>query len=172
TGDNTNQLVTNNVAQRNVNVGNDARVGGVTVSSLPNANVTGGQVATSIATTTTAAGTATSGSTTGATTAGNATTPASGSVVATPVSAGAAQIQDSEFGLNHAKSSLHDTQFKSDKSGLIASIMSAIVGGLLALFLVFWRRRKETEEEMNERLGLNNDDALLSEVDKLKDSWK
>ena len=105
-------------------------------------------------------------------TAGNATTPASGSVVATPVSAGAAQIQDSEFGLNHAKSSLHDTQFKSDKSGLIASIMSAIVGGLLALFLVFWRRRKETEEEMNERLGLNNDDALLSEVDKLKDSWK
>ena len=172
TGDNTNQLVTNNVAQRNVNVGNDARVGGVTVSSLPNANVTGGQVATSIATTTTAAGTATSGSTTGATTAGNATTPASGSVVATPVSAGAAQIQDSEFGLNHAKSSLHDTQFKSDKSGLIASIMSAIVGGLLALFLVFWRRRKETEEEMNERPGLNNDDALLSEVDKLKDSWK
>ena len=172
TGDNTNQLVTNNVAQRNVNDGNDARVGGVTVSSLPNANVTGGQVATSIATTTTAAGTATSGSTTGATTAGNATTPASGSVVATPVSAGAAQIQDSEFGLNHAKSSLHDTQFKSDKSGLIASIMSAIVGGLLALFLVFWRRRKETEEEMNERLGLNNDDALLSEVDKLKDSWK
>ncbi|MFR4253398.1 MAG: KxYKxGKxW signal peptide domain-containing protein [Weissella confusa] len=172
TGDNTNQLVTNNVAQRNVNVGNDARVGGVTVSSLPNANVTGGQVATSIATTTTAAGTATSGSTTGATTAGNATTPASGSVVATPVSAGAAQIQDSEFVLNHAKSSLHDTQFKSDKSGLIASIMSAIVGGLLALFLVFWRRRKETEEEMNERLGLNNDDALLSEVDKLKDSWK
>ncbi|MFR6559366.1 MAG: KxYKxGKxW signal peptide domain-containing protein [Weissella confusa] len=172
TGDNTNQLVTNNVAQRNVNVVNDARVGGVTVSSLPNANVTGGQVATSIATTTTAAGTATSGSTTGATTAGNATTPASGSVVATPVSAGAAQIQDSEFVLNHAKSSLHDTQFKSDKSGLIASIMSAIVGGLLALFLVFWRRRKETEEEMNERLGLNNDDALLSEVDKLKDSWK
>ena len=172
TGDNTNQLVTNNVAQRNVNVGNDARVGGVTVSSLPNANVTGGQVATSIATTTTAAGTATSGSTTGATTAGNATTPASGSVVATPVSDGAAQIQDSEFVLNHAKSSLHDTQFKSDKSGLIASIMSAIVGGLLSLFLVFWRRRKETEEEMNERLGLNNDDALLSEVDKLKDSWK
>ncbi|WP_308900154.1 hypothetical protein [Weissella confusa] len=105
-------------------------------------------------------------------TAGNAATPASGSVVATPVNAGAAQIQDSEFGLNRAKSSLHDTQFKSDKSGLIASIMSAIVGGLLALFLVFWRRRKETEEEMNERLGFNNDGALLSEVDKLKDSWK
>ncbi|MBJ7643832.1 KxYKxGKxW signal peptide domain-containing protein [Weissella confusa] len=105
-------------------------------------------------------------------TAGNAATPASGSVVATPVNAGAAQIQDSEFGLNRAKSSLHDTQFKSDKSGLISSIMSAIVGGLLALFLVFWRRRKETEEEMNERLGFNNDGALLSEVDKLKDSWK
>ncbi|MBJ7620815.1 KxYKxGKxW signal peptide domain-containing protein [Weissella confusa] len=105
-------------------------------------------------------------------TAGNAATPASGSVVATPVNAGAAQIQDSEFGLNRAKSSLHDTQFKSDKSGLIASIMSAIVGGLLALFLVFWRRRKETEEEMKERLGFNNDGALLSEVDKLKDSWK
>ena len=105
-------------------------------------------------------------------TAGNAATPASGSVVATPVNAGAAQIQDSEFGLNRAKSSLHDTQFKSDKSGLIASFMSAFVGGLLALFLVFWRRRKETEEEMNERLGFNNDGALLSEVDKLKDSWK
>lgn len=74
--------------------------------------------------------------------------------------------------MNHAKSSLHDTQFKSDKGGLIASILSSLVATLIALFLVFWRRRKETEEEMNERLGLNNDDALLSEVDKLKDSWK
>ncbi|WP_270322037.1 KxYKxGKxW signal peptide domain-containing protein [Weissella confusa] len=66
--------------------------------------------------------------------------------------------------------SLHDTQMTNKHTGLLTSLISALVAAVLALFFLFiWKRRKQQEEE---NVAANADEALLKDVQNTKDSWK
>ena len=66
--------------------------------------------------------------------------------------------------------SLHDTQMTNKHTGLLTSLISALVAAVLALFFLFiWKRRKQQEEE---NAAANADEALLKDVQNTKDSWK
>ncbi|MBJ7688332.1 hypothetical protein HAU32_04985 [Weissella confusa] len=66
--------------------------------------------------------------------------------------------------------SLHDTQMNNKHTGLLTSLISALVAAVLALFFLFiWKRRKQQDEE---NAAANADEALLKDVQNTKDSWK
>ena len=139
-----------------VNAGNQASANAVAGTPTPVANTTAGAVA-PIANATVATASVNNGAATQTANADNGRHPKK------------AAIHDRKAVAEGSKS-LHDTQMTNKHTGLITSLISALVAAVLALFfLFFWKRRKQQEEE---NVAANADEALLKDVQNAKDSWK
>lgn len=141
-----------------VNAGNQASANAVAGTSTPTpvTNTTAGAVA-PIANATVATASVNNGAATQAANADNGRHPKK------------AAIHDRKAVAEGSKS-LHDTQMTNKHTGLLTSLISALVAAVLALFfLFFWKRRKQQEEE---NVAANADEALLKDVQNTKDSWK
>ena len=139
-----------------VNAGNQASANVVAGTPTPVANTTAGAVA-PIANATVATASVNNGPATQAANADNGRHPKK------------AAIHDRKVVAEGSKS-LHDTQMTNKHTGLLTSLISALVAAVLALFfLFFWKRRKQQEEE---NVAANADEALLKDVQNTKDSWK
>ena len=141
-----------------VNAGNQASANAVAGTSTPTpvTNTTAGAVA-PIANATVANASVNNGAATQAANADNGRHPKK------------AAIHDRKAVAEGSKS-LHDTQMTNKHTGLLTSLISALVAAVLALFfLFFWKRRKQQEEE---NVAANADEALLKDVQNTKDSWK
>ncbi|MCT0007307.1 hypothetical protein EFL93_02605 [Weissella confusa] len=139
-----------------VNAGNQASANAVAGTPTPVANTTAGAVA-PIANATVATASVNNRAATQTANADNGRHPKK------------AAIHDRKAVAEGSKS-LHDTQMTNKHTGLITSLISALVAAVLALFfLFFWKRRKQQEEE---NVAANADEALLKDVQNAKDSWK
>ena len=141
-----------------VNAGNQSSANAVAGTSTPTpvTNTTAGAVA-PIANATVATASVNNGAATQAANADNGRHPKK------------AAIHDRKAVAEGSKS-LHDTQMTNKHTGLLTSLISALVAAVLALFfLFFWKRRKQQEEE---NVAANADEALLKDVQNTKDSWK
>ncbi|MFR4253399.1 MAG: hypothetical protein ACLT1C_08385 [Weissella confusa] len=139
-----------------VNAGNQASANVVAGTSTPTpvTNTTAGAVA-PIANATVATASVNNGAATQAANADNGRHPKK------------AAIHDRKAVAEGSKS-LHDTQMTNKHTGLLTSLISALVAAVLALFfLFFWKRRKQQEEE---NVAANADEALLKDVQNTKDS--
>ncbi|MEE6706743.1 KxYKxGKxW signal peptide domain-containing protein [Weissella confusa] len=138
-----------------VNAGNQASANAVAGTPTPVANTTAGAVA-PIANATVATASVNNGAATQTANADNGRHPKKAAI-------------HGRKAVAEGSKSLHDTQMTNKHTGLITSLISALVAAVLALFFLFlWKRRKQQEEE---NVAANADEALLKDVQNAKDSW-